>query len=69
MSEQKATNVHWHDGEINRPDRAELLGHRGATYGLPGYLARARAPSPSPWSKRCIVVAFWSTALMAITSG
>ena len=32
MSEQKATNVHWHGGEINRPERAQLLGHGGATY-------------------------------------
>ena len=31
MSEQKATNVHWHGGEINRPERAQLLGHGGAT--------------------------------------
>ena len=36
MSEQKATNVHWHDGEINRPDRAQLLGHGGATLWFTG---------------------------------
>jgi adenylylsulfate kinase len=36
MSEQKATNVHWHDGEINRPDRAQLLGHAGATLWFTG---------------------------------
>jgi adenylylsulfate kinase len=36
MSEQKATNVHWHDGEVNRPDRAQLLGHGGATLWFTG---------------------------------
>ena len=36
MSEQKATNVHWHDGEINRPERAQLLGHGGATLWFTG---------------------------------
>jgi adenylylsulfate kinase len=36
MSEQKATNVHWHGGEINRPDRAQLLGHGGATLWFTG---------------------------------
>jgi adenylylsulfate kinase len=36
MSEQKATNVHWHGGEINRPERAELLGHGGATLWFTG---------------------------------
>ena len=36
MSEQKATNVHWHVGEINRPERAHLLGHGGATLWFTG---------------------------------
>ncbi|MDA8679004.1 adenylyl-sulfate kinase [Luminiphilus sp.] len=36
MTEQKATNVHWHGGEINRPDRAKLLGHSGATLWFTG---------------------------------
>ena len=36
MSEQKATNVHWHGGEINRPQRAQLLGHGGATLWFTG---------------------------------
>jgi len=36
MSEQKATNVHWHGGDINRPERAELLGHGGATLWFTG---------------------------------
>ena len=36
MSEQTATNVHWHSGEINRPERARLLGHGGATLWFTG---------------------------------
>ena len=36
MSEQKATNVHWHGGEINRPERAQLLGHGAATLWFTG---------------------------------
>ncbi|MDG2459861.1 MAG: adenylyl-sulfate kinase [Luminiphilus sp.] len=36
MSEQKATNVHWHGGDINRPERAQLLGHVGATLWFTG---------------------------------
>ena len=36
MSEQKATNVHWHGGEINRPERGQLLGHGGATLWFTG---------------------------------
>ena len=36
MSEHKATNVHWHGGEINRPERAQLLGHGGATLWFTG---------------------------------
>ena len=36
MSDQKATNVHWHGGEINRPERAQILGHGGATLWFTG---------------------------------
>lgn len=36
MAEQKATNVHWHEGEVNREDRAQLLGHKGATIWFTG---------------------------------
>jgi adenylylsulfate kinase len=36
MVERKATNVHWHGGEINRPERAQLLGHGGATLWFTG---------------------------------
>ncbi len=36
MVEQKATNVHWHEGDIGRSERADLLGHRGATIWFTG---------------------------------
>jgi len=36
MAKQKATNVHWHEGEVNREDRAQLLGHKGATIWFTG---------------------------------
>src|SRR5210317_1959068 len=36
MAEQKATNVHWHDGEITRQDRNRLLGQQGATLWFTG---------------------------------
>ena len=36
MIMQKATNVHWHDGEVNRDDRARLLGQQGATIWFTG---------------------------------
>jgi adenylylsulfate kinase len=36
MTEQVATNVHWHEGDITRADRARLLGHKGATLWFTG---------------------------------
>jgi len=36
MTEQKATNVTWHDGEITIDDRSGLLGQRGATLWFTG---------------------------------
>lgn len=36
MAEQKATNVHWHEGEVNREDRSQLLGQKGATIWFTG---------------------------------
>jgi adenylylsulfate kinase len=34
--EQKATNVHWHEGEVTRADRERLLGQKGATVWFTG---------------------------------
>ena len=36
MAEQKATNVHWHEGEVTRADRSRLLGQKGATIWFTG---------------------------------
>jgi adenylylsulfate kinase len=36
MTEQKATNVTWHAGEVTRTERAKLLGHSGATLWFTG---------------------------------
>jgi len=36
MAEQKATNVHWHDGEISRSDRSRLMQQKGATLWFTG---------------------------------
>jgi adenylylsulfate kinase len=36
MAEQKATNVHWHEGDITREHRARILGHGGATIWFTG---------------------------------
>ncbi|MCY4046013.1 MAG: adenylyl-sulfate kinase [Cellvibrionales bacterium] len=36
MAEQKATNVYWHEGEVTRNDRANLLGQQGATLWFTG---------------------------------
>ena len=36
MAEQQATNVHWHEGDITREHKKELLGHKGATLWFTG---------------------------------
>ena len=36
MAEQKATNVHWHEGDITTEDRNKLLGQKGATIWFTG---------------------------------
>ncbi|MGH6643796.1 MAG: adenylyl-sulfate kinase [Bradyrhizobium sp.] len=36
MTQQKATNVHWHEGEVTRADRNRLLGQKGATIWFTG---------------------------------
>ncbi|KGE05382.1 adenylyl-sulfate kinase [Pseudohaliea rubra] len=36
MTEQKATNVHWHEGDIGRAERGKLLGHGAATIWFTG---------------------------------
>ncbi|WP_299588997.1 adenylyl-sulfate kinase [uncultured Microbulbifer sp.] len=34
--ERKATNVHWHDGDVTRDNRAAILGHKGVTLWFTG---------------------------------
>ena len=36
MAEQKATNVHWHHGDVTRADRNKLLKQKGATLWFTG---------------------------------
>ena len=36
MTESKATNITWHAGQINRADREQILGQKGATVWLTG---------------------------------
>lgn len=36
MTEQKATNVHWHEGTVGRQERYEVLGQKGATLWFTG---------------------------------
>ena len=36
MTEQKATNVHWHEGDITTDHRNKLLGQKGATIWFTG---------------------------------
>ena len=36
MTKQKATNVHWHEGDITREDRNRFLGQKGATLWFTG---------------------------------
>jgi len=36
MTEQKATNVHWHDGDVTREHRNQLLGQKGVTFWFTG---------------------------------
>ena len=36
MAEQKATNVHWHGGDVTREDRNKVLGQKGATLWFTG---------------------------------
>ena len=36
VADRKATNIHWHDGDITRGDRAAMLGHKGVTLWFTG---------------------------------
>lgn len=36
MVEQKATNIHWHEGKVTQEERLENMGQRGATLWMTG---------------------------------
>ncbi|HEY3346628.1 MAG TPA: adenylyl-sulfate kinase [Nitrospirota bacterium] len=40
---QKATNIHWHSGEITRQDRERVNGHKGVTLWLTGLSASGKS--------------------------
>ena len=46
MTDQKATNVTWHDGDVTRADRCNRLGQKGAPCGLLDCLEAAKVLSP-----------------------
>jgi adenylylsulfate kinase len=43
VSEKKATNISWHEGQIGRREREALLGQRGATIWLTGLSASGKS--------------------------
>ena len=43
MSEQRATNITWHQGTVTREDRQRLLGQRGVTLWLTGLSAAGKS--------------------------
>lgn len=43
MAEQKASNVHWHEGEVTRKERNKLLGQKGATVWFTGLSGRGKS--------------------------
>src|SRR5688572_17959978 len=43
MTQQKATNVHWHAAHVTREDREKIHGHRGATLWLTGLSASGKS--------------------------
>ncbi len=57
---QKATNIHWHDGQITRADRERAHGHRGATLWFTGLSGSgkstlARALEEALFERDCLV--------------
>jgi len=43
MTEQKASNIHWHEGKITCEDRERLNGHRGVTVWFTGMPAAGKS--------------------------
>ena len=43
MSDQKATNITWHEGDVARADREKIHGHKGITLWLTGLSASGKS--------------------------
>ena len=43
MAQQKATNIVWHEGNVTKQERQELLGHKGATLWMTGLSASGKS--------------------------
>jgi adenylylsulfate kinase len=43
MTEQKATNITWHEGDVTRDERNKNLGHRGVTLWMTGLSASGKS--------------------------
>jgi adenylylsulfate kinase len=43
MSEQKATNITWHEGSVTRDERQKLLGQKGVTVWMTGLSASGKS--------------------------
>ena len=43
MTEQKSTNVHWHEGKVTHDQRNQMLGHKGATVWFTGLSASGKS--------------------------
>jgi len=54
MAEQKATNIVWHQGAVNRDDREKLNGHKGATVWLTGLSGSGKSTIAVDLEKRLL---------------
>lgn len=52
MAEQKATNVHWHEGDVTRADRNRLLRQKGATVWFTGLSGSGKSTVACALEKR-----------------
>ena len=43
MSEQRATNITWHEGSVSRPERQKLLNQKGVTVWMTGLSASGKS--------------------------
>lgn len=43
MAEQKATNIHWHEGNVTRAERQQAMGHGSATLWMTGLSASGKS--------------------------